>query len=425
MDTSKFKNIVGEARTNEISTIRFFGKVTEESTRQFNAEFDFLENVIRPSLIRVLINSEGGSVLYGMSTYSTIQNSVIKTECIIEGMAASMGSVIWAAGNRSLMRDYSILMIHNPFLPNSDEEEASTLIKAFTQQIETIYRKRFALNKEQVQSIMEGKTGKEGTFFDADAAVKAGIIPSTNILKTSKQLCEKVKNSISGIEDIASIQNKMEEIYQETGIEPEVENKPEAVENSSLKQKDNNEHKNMTEERTISFEYAAVAASLGMKEKFEPKDVMARISDLINVEAKLAQTERSLSDAQTVIAGKEATIENLQKDFDSVNARLIVFEQKAEQERNEGINKLVDDAITAGKIGQENRAQWVSMAEANFALAENTLNSIPAREQITREIANDPANAQAATEALKTAEDKIAEKVNSVVGESFQFKKLE
>lgn len=65
------------------------------------------------------------------------------------------------------------------------------------------------------------------------------------------------------------------------------------------------------------------------------------------------------------------------------------------------------------------------MAEANFTLAENTLNSIPAREQITREIANDPANAQAATEALKTAEDKIAEKVNTVVGESFQFKKLE
>lgn len=425
MDNSKFKNIVGEARTNEVSTIRFFGKVTEESTRQFNAEFDFLENVIRPSLIRVLINSEGGSVLYGMSTYSTIQNSVIETECIIEGMAASMGSVIWAAGNRSLMRDYSILMIHNPFLPNSDEEEASTLVNAFTQQIETIYRKRFALTKEQVQSIMEGKTGKEGTFFDAAAAVKAGIIPSTNILKTSKQLCEKVKNSISGIEDIACIQNMMEEICLKTNIESEPENKPEAVENSSLEQKDNNERKNMTEERTISFEYAAVAASLGMKEKFEPKDVMARISDLINVEAKLAQTERNLSDAQTVIAGKDATIENLQNDFDSVNARLTVFEQKAEQERNEGINKLVDDAITAGKIGQENRAQWVSMAEANFALAENTLNSIPPREQITREIANDPANAQAATEALKTAEDKMAEKVNSVVGESFQFKKIE
>lgn len=114
MNTEKFKNIVGEAKCGEVATIRFFGKVAGESTAQFNAEFDFLESVIRPKLIRVLINSEGGSVLYGMSTYSTIQNSTIDTECIIEGMAASMGSIIWAAGKRSLMRDYAILMIHNP-----------------------------------------------------------------------------------------------------------------------------------------------------------------------------------------------------------------------------------------------------------------------------------------------------------------------
>ena len=45
----------------------------------------FLENIIRPSCIRVLINSEGGSVLYGMSTYSTIANATVDTECIIEG----------------------------------------------------------------------------------------------------------------------------------------------------------------------------------------------------------------------------------------------------------------------------------------------------------------------------------------------------
>ena len=73
MDTEKFKNIVGEAKNGGIATIRFFGKVTEDSTTQFNYEFDYLENVVRPSLIRVLINSEGGSVLYGMGTYSTIQ----------------------------------------------------------------------------------------------------------------------------------------------------------------------------------------------------------------------------------------------------------------------------------------------------------------------------------------------------------------
>lgn len=425
IDTCKY--IVGEARTDEIATIRFFGKVTEEATAQFNNEFDFLENVIRPSCIRVLINSEGGSVLYGMSTYSTIQNSKIDTECVIEGMAASMASIIWAAGKRSLMRDYGILMIHNPFLPEPDGGDASDLVKAFTQQIETIYRKRFALTKEQIKAIMEGKAGKDGTFFDAVAAVRAGIIPENNVLKTSKQLCEKVKNSISGIEDIAKIQNLMEEISLESEVIPEAkpENKPDVIERTNLEHKDNNKHKNMAEERTISFEYAAVAASLGMKEQFEPKDVMARISELINVEAKLTDSQRKLSDAQTVIAGKEATIQNLQKDLTSATSRLAVFEQKETEEKNIRINKLVDDAIEQGKIDKETKPQWVSMAEANFILAESTLNSIPAREQITKEIANDPGNAQAAAEAVKTVEEKMAEKVSAVVGEKFEFKRLE
>lgn len=105
MDINNFKNIIGEAKSGDVAVIRFFGKVTEESTCQFNAEFDYLENIIQPSLIRVLINSEGGSVLFGMTTYSTIQNCKLPTECVIEGMAASMGSIIWAAGDKSLMRD--------------------------------------------------------------------------------------------------------------------------------------------------------------------------------------------------------------------------------------------------------------------------------------------------------------------------------
>ena len=105
MSTEELLYVVGEAKTGEPSVIRFFGRITEETTSQFNDEFDFLENIIRPSCIRVLINSEGGSVLYGMSTYSTIANAKVDTECVIEGVAASMASVIWAAGKRSLMRD--------------------------------------------------------------------------------------------------------------------------------------------------------------------------------------------------------------------------------------------------------------------------------------------------------------------------------
>lgn len=411
MNINDLQLVTGEARPGEAASIRFFGKVTAQSTARFNEEFEYLETVIRPSLIRVLINSEGGSVLHGMTTYATIQNSTIDTECVIEGMAASMGSVLWAAGKRSLMRDYSILMIHNPFLPSAEEGEASELVKAFTRQIETIYRKRFSLTTEQVQSIMAGETGKDGTYFDASLAVSAGIIPEKNILHTSPQLCEKVKNGISGLEDAGDIQNVMSKITAEAGNHPTP-----AQQNINLN--------TMNEERTIPFELGAVAASLGIKDKFEVTDVMSRISALMNVEASLTEANRKLTDAQTVIAGKDASIGNLQKDLAETVAKLSVFEKKEADEKKARIDKLVEDAVTAGKIEKENKAQWVEMAGSNYELAEKTLASIPAREKITHEIATDPDNVQAAKTAARTVEEKMAEKVNAVVGESFEFKKM-
>ncbi|GAB6013502.1 Clp protease ClpP [Viscerimonas tarda] len=423
MNTENFKHIVSAVQGGEAASIRFFGRITEESASQFNSEFDYLECCIRPKLIRVLINSEGGSVLHGMAVYSTIQNSTVPTECIIEGMAASMASILWAAGNKSLMRDYSILMIHNPFLPEGGDSEASDLIEAFTRQITTIYRKRFGLTKEHVESIMKGEAGRDGTFFDAKAAVKAGIIPQENVIRTSRQLCDKVKNEISGLENVTDIQSVFSRISAETENLPP-ENKPFFNPPPTLKQKRND---SMNDEKNL-FEYAAVAASLGLKDGYEIKDVMARISTLIGVEARLSETVKALSDANTVIAGKEATIANLQKEKDDLSDSLKTYQDREAEEKKSKIKALVEAAVTDGRIDKTHEAQWVQMAEANFTLAETTLNSIPVPDKISREIAADPANVQAASsaaqEAAKTAGEKMAEQVKTVVGENFQFKKL-
>lgn len=423
MTINDLKYVVGEAKTGDIATIRFSGKVTEESTAQFNREFEFLENVICPRLIRVLINSEGGSVLYGMSTYSTIQNSTVETECVIEGMAASMASIIWAAGTRSLMRDYSILMIHNPFLPSADNSEPSDLVKAFTYQVEMIYRKRFGLKKEQVQAIMAGEAGKDGTYFNAQSAVKAGIIPAGNVIHTSKQLCDKVKSELDLTKDITEIQDLMSRICSEAAP-LEVENKHFQASCPNLNQNiENIKNTLMNEEKTPGIEFGAVAATLGMKDS-DVKDVMARISTLMGVEAKLDTTSKALNDAQLIIAGKEATVQNLQKDLSEVKAKLNVYETKEADEKKLKIKTLVEAAINEGKIDKGAEAQWTQMAASNYDLAESTLKSIPAREIISQEIASDPENIQATVQGTRTAETIMAEKVKAVVGENFEFKKM-
>ncbi|WP_240053682.1 Clp protease ClpP [Bacteroides cellulosilyticus] len=291
MNTETFEHIVCQSGAGRPASIRFFGRITEESAGRFSEAFDFLENIVRPSLIRVLINSEGGSVLHGMTVYAAIQNASVPTECVIEGMAASMGSVIWAAGDKSFMRDYGILMIHNPFLPDENDGEPSEMVKAFTTQIETIYRKRFGLSREKVRAIMDGAAGQDGTFFDAAAAVKAGIIPESHVLRTSKQLRDKVRADLSGITDAAAIQAVMNRI-----TPPKEGNHPSDEKTTILNTKLN--HRSMNEEKTLSPEYSAVVASLGMQEKNEVKDVLSRITELTGVEARLAEANKALSDAK-------------------------------------------------------------------------------------------------------------------------------
>ena len=373
---------------------------------------------MRPSLIRVLINSEGGSVLHGMTVYAAIQNATVPTECVIEGMAASMGSVIWAAGDKSFMRDYGILMIHNPFLPDDNDGEESELVKAFTAQIETIYRKRFGLSREKVRAIMDGAAGRDGTFFDAAAAVKAGIIPESHVLKTNKQLRDKVRADLSGITDAAAIQAVMSRISTLTDG-----NHPSGEKTTILNTKLN--HRSMNEEKTLSPEYNAVVASLGMQEKNEVRDVLSRISELTGVEARLTEANKALSDAKTVIAGKDATIGNLQKDLDSATARLQVYEQKEADAKASAIQSFLQKAVDEGKIEADAVPGWKEMAATNFQLVQDTIGSIPAREKISEQIATDPDNAQAAADALKSAGQKMAEQVEAVVGKDFAFKKLQ
>ena len=170
MKVDELKYVVGEAQEAKPVYMRFYGKIDEESTRNFNDEFLWIQDYVKPSKIVISINSEGGSVLYGMGTFSIIQQCPIEVETIVEGLAASMASVLWAAGTRSYMRDYSILMIHNPFIRdekscNPDNEQ---IVNAFQKQIETIYHKRFGLTKAKVREIMDGKEGCDGTYFDAN-----------------------------------------------------------------------------------------------------------------------------------------------------------------------------------------------------------------------------------------------------------------
>ena len=97
--------------------------------------------------------------------------------------------------------------------------------------------------------------------------------------------------------------------------------------------------------------------------------------------------------------------------------------KKAEKEAFEAkVTALVENAIKTGRIAENAKDSWIGMAQANFELAEQTLNSIPARKTISKEISNDPKNLETAKQATL---DEVQAKIMEVVGKDFAYKKFE
>lgn len=422
MDVENLKHIVGQAQSGKPAIIRFFSSVNQESTQRFNDEFLWLQDYVKPSKIIVMINSEGGSVLHGMSTFSIIHSCPIEVDCVIEGLAASMGSILWAAGDNRYMHDYSLLMIHNPFISKSEEVDPTVrqTIEAFRSQLTTIYTKRFGLPKDQVEAIMNGEGNADGTLFSAKDAVKAGFLPSENIIKTSKKVREKVKNELADIEDTAQIRDLM------TGISAEVdENKLlEAID--AIRNREDisqiQEQNTMEQNETINFD--TISAELGLPKDTQVTAVMARISELVKAEGTLAEVRGELTATKIKLEGKEADLANANKELGEVKAELQVYKDAEAAAREAEIVAVVDDAITAGKIEASAKDAWITMAKADFETVKATLGSIQAREKITEVIAQEPTNVENIEKTLTDVEAQMEAKVKAHLGD-VKFEKFD
>lgn len=73
--------------------------------------------------LTIRINSGGGSVFEGLVMYNAIQRRG-KVTVKIDGLAASIASLIAMAGNRIEMASNALLMIHNPWSGSSGDAAA-------------------------------------------------------------------------------------------------------------------------------------------------------------------------------------------------------------------------------------------------------------------------------------------------------------
>lgn len=409
-----FKFIKGAYCAGSPADICYYTDVDYWSVQDFLWEFDYLINYINPSKIRIHINSVGGSVIEGMSVFAKIMDCKIPTECINDALAASMGSIIWAAGDELYMKDYALLMIHNPFCDADGGKQYNQATEAFTQQLKTIYVKRFGLSEEEVENIMNGKEGDDGTFLTAAQAVEKGFVQVDHVIETPKAIKDQIQAALKDTKDVGQIKA----IY--------------GLVSPTLPSTTINEQKTISKLNTMDESKITVFAALfGLTgDKATADNVTAKINELKakadkaeSTQKALDETKAELTKTNAELTGAKTSIKNLTEDLTRTKEALKVYQDAEAKAQEKKVNDLIDKAIAECKINKDEREDYLKMARNDFEMAERVLAKIPARDSLGGIISH--ANQQEAIEGTKTEEQKIQAKVEEVVGQSFKFRTLD
>lgn len=157
--------------------IMLSGEVNSVTASLVVAQLLFLESEDPDKDISLYINSPGGEVSSGLMIYDTMQYIKSDVQTICMGMAASMGSVILAAGTKGKRKALpnSEVMIHQP--SGGSQGQASDISIAAEHIIQIRKRLNHILSERTGQpiEIIERDTERD-RWMNAEEALKYGIV---------------------------------------------------------------------------------------------------------------------------------------------------------------------------------------------------------------------------------------------------------
>ena len=153
------------------------GPVTEATANLIVAQLLFLESENADKEIHFYINSPGGLVSAGLAIYDTMQYIKPSVSTLCVGQAASMGSLLLAAGEKGkrFCLPNSRIMIHQPL--GGFQGQASDIEIHAKEILFLKGRLNEILAKHSGQSIQTiGKDTDRDNFLSAEDSVKYGLV---------------------------------------------------------------------------------------------------------------------------------------------------------------------------------------------------------------------------------------------------------
>jgi len=140
---------------------------------------DFVRELssVKAKSIKLRINSPGGDVFDGMAIFNALKDHPAHITTQVDGLAASMASVIAMAGDEVTMHKNSMLMIHNAWVVVAGDRNALASITDVLAKIDgnilDIYYGKTGHGKRELKAMMDAETwltaedAKEFKLIDA------------------------------------------------------------------------------------------------------------------------------------------------------------------------------------------------------------------------------------------------------------------
>lgn len=146
---------------------------SETSAATFKKSLDALGDV---DTINLHINSPGGSVFEGVAIGNMLKQNKAQVHCFVDGLAASIASVIAMSGDTISMPKNSMLMIHNPWTMaignSSDLRQQADNLDHINESMKQTYLSKAGdkLDMDTLTSLMDAES-----WLSADEAVSYGL----------------------------------------------------------------------------------------------------------------------------------------------------------------------------------------------------------------------------------------------------------
>jgi ATP-dependent Clp protease protease subunit len=153
----------------------YWGDGSMISAKNFSDQLKELAPTVNDLTVR--INSPGGDVFDGIAIYNRLKQFNGDVTVYIDGLAASIASIIALAGDKIYIGEGALYMVHLPwtfaFGNRMDLDNTVNRLMDVEEQMISIYSKKSGLDRAEVKALLEAET-----WMGADEAIEKGFVDS-------------------------------------------------------------------------------------------------------------------------------------------------------------------------------------------------------------------------------------------------------